>query len=250
MFCITFPFIVIWAIIFYIQATNKNSILSRYRVCEAEYHNAKRDYEKSVSNNDRINNSYEKDIALAEQVRDNNFVKLAEYKEKEKETLQEISELESQLVIIRKETRIIEDTLLKEFKDMLDSRDWENLDLIIYYYETGRADSIKEALQLVDVERRNNELVYSIQRASEEMCSSIENNVKYLGKVLNIGFNSLSALLNKQRIQTVNELKKINKNVSEIWYGQMFSNALLEKATLSSRELVKQMREINRKIPY
>ena len=37
--------------------------------------------------------------------------------------------------------------------------DWSNLDLIIYYLETNRADTIKEALQLLDEEIRTLVLV-------------------------------------------------------------------------------------------
>ncbi len=39
------------------------------------------------------------------------------------------------------------------YGDILDSRDWDKLDKIIYLLETYRADSVKEALQLIDRER-------------------------------------------------------------------------------------------------
>lgn len=50
--------------------------------------------------------------------------------------------------IAQRSQKILE--LAVETFPLIDFRDWENIDLIIYYFETGRADDMKEALQLVD----------------------------------------------------------------------------------------------------
>lgn len=44
-------------------------------------------------------------------------------------------------------------TLENTYGDILDSRDWDKLEAIIYLLETHRADTVKEALQLIDRER-------------------------------------------------------------------------------------------------
>lgn len=46
-------------------------------------------------------------------------------------------------------------SLCEEFSRVLNERDWQNLDLIIFKIETRRADSVKEALQLIDREGVN-----------------------------------------------------------------------------------------------
>lgn len=65
------------------------------------------------------------------------------------------------------------DCLNAEFCAVLDFRDWQNIDLIIFYFETGRADSLKEALGLVDRERQTERIVDSIARATREICKTI-----------------------------------------------------------------------------
>ncbi len=134
--------------------------------------------------------------------------------------------------------------LLDNYNNFLDIRDWENLDLIIYYYETGRADSVKEALQLVDNERRNNALIEAIGVATNEICRSIHS----LGNIMIAGFSSLAAQLEAQRVQTMGALQQIDKNISGVLTQQTLSNALLAKANVSSKEMVEQMKKLNLKV--
>lgn len=49
--------------------------------------------------------------------------------------------------------RDVKTELENAYGDILDSRDWDKLDKIIYLLETHRADTVKEALQLIDRER-------------------------------------------------------------------------------------------------
>jgi len=138
---------------------------------------------------------------------------------------------------IGREVEIIDHTLVSTFGTILDKRDWENLDLIIYYYETGRADSVKEALQLVDKEKRNDALIEAIGIATNEICRSIHS----LGKVMIQGFASLSAQLEAQRAQIAGAM-------SDILTQQTLNNALLAKANVSSRQMVEQMKTLNNKL--
>lgn len=138
---------------------------------------------------------------------------------------------------IGREVEIIDHTLVSTFGTILDKRDWENLDLIIYYYETGRADSVKEALQLVDKEKRNDALIEAIGIATNEICRSIHS----LGKVMIQGFASLSAQLEAQRAQIAGAM-------SDILTQQTLNNALLAKANVSSKQMVEQMKTLNNKL--
>ncbi len=159
-----------------------------------------------------------------------------------------LDEVETQQDLIVNQCRSIQNVLLKGYSGLLDARDWENLDLVIYYYETRRADSIKEALQLVDMERRNNELINSIKYASNEICRTIRSSIQELGEVLVAGFNSLSAQLEAQRVQTMGALQQINQGISGVLTQQTLNNALLAKANVSSRQMVEQMKTLNNKL--
>lgn len=162
-------------------------------------------------------------------------------------------------LMLGKESSFIEEALRQETKGFLDVRDWENLDLLIYYYETGRAETIKEALQLVDNERRNNELINCMNMASKEICATIERDIRSLGKTILAGFDSLSNQLEAQRRQLASMNKAVEKNLSGLAQSvtdasdavvtqQVLNNALLAKANVSSKEMVEQMKQLNRKI--
>lgn len=222
--------------------------VDKYKDGKKEYNSVKKEYEDCVKNRNLTNASYEKGIAQAVQKKNYNYNELSQYKKAEEEMLPYLDDLKSQQVGIIKETTAIQKALIKEYSPMLDIRDWENLDLVIYYYETRRADSIKEALQLVDVERRNNELINSIQCASNEICRTIRSSVQVLGEVLVAGFNSLSAQLEAQRVQTMGALQQINQSISGVLTQQTLNNALLAKANVSSKQMVEQMKTLNNKI--
>ncbi len=139
--------------------------------------------------------------------------------------------------VAKEKNNVICEVMDLEYGNLIDKRDWENLDLIIYYYETGRADSVKEALQLVDKERRNDALIEAIGIATNEICQSIHT----LGKVMIQGFASLSAQLEAQKVQIAGAM-------SEILTQQTLNNALLAKANVSSKQMVEQMKTLNNKL--
>ena len=45
-------------------------------------------------------------------------------------------------------------TLENTYGDIINYRDWDKLDMIIYLLETYRADTIKEALRIIDREQQ------------------------------------------------------------------------------------------------
>ena len=52
--------------------------------------------------------------------------------------------------------------LVAQFKSVLDIRDWKYIDLIIFYFESGRADTLKESLQQVDRPVQTDEILKEI----------------------------------------------------------------------------------------
>ncbi len=71
--------------------------------------------------------------------------------------------------------------LTESYSPLLDPRDWENLDLVIYYLETGRAESMKESLQQVDRQRQNNAIVEAIGLATKRISETITGGMYTIG---------------------------------------------------------------------
>lgn len=152
-----------------------------------------------------------------------------------------------------------------ELQSVLDPRDWENLDLIIFYLETGRADTIKEALQLVDREKQMNALVNAVENASREISGTIENSVARLGQLMTVCFDRLSqqmtqcfneqnrllsqqnALL-KQQGEQLSELSEATKTsngyLAQVASQQQVQSAFLEKISCTSLSLAKDVQAI------
>lgn len=162
--------------------------------------------------------------------------------------------------------KILYDALVEEYSSTLDPRDWQNIDLIIYYYETGRADTLKEALQQVDEQRRHERLIREIKNATLEISKTIERCANELIIAIDRNFSALSTQLTNQHNEIVGKIEKINtsltvinsnisslvqtakesnefskkvlKNIESISTNSYLNNALLQKITTNSTDLV------------
>lgn len=139
-----------------------------------------------------------------------------------------------------------DNAFVSDYSGLLDKRDWQYLDLVIFYYETGRADTIKEALQLVDNERRNAEVISTIQHASDTICGTINTSIRALGSAMTACFDRLSSQINagfaalSDSIGAVNaQLGQISAQNAALITGQQMQNALMAKASTSSTQLAK-----------
>ena len=82
--------------------------------------------------------------------------------------------------------------LHKQFDHLLLEADWENVDLLIFYLTTGRADSLKEALLLVDQQRQTNQIVGAIDSASQHIAFTMQDTTRRLAGVMTGCFSELS----------------------------------------------------------
>ena len=99
---------------------------------------------------------------------------LREFKNRINESEKKYIEQQNDLIKISQDkAREIAIVLQKNYSEILDVRDWENVDLIIYYFETNRAESIKEALVMVDAQKAVGAIVGAINNASREISSTI-----------------------------------------------------------------------------
>ena len=112
--------------------------------------------------------------------------------------------------------------LENEFSKLIDPRDWQYLDLIIFYFETGRAENMKEALQLVEREVQTQRIVDAVEKASECVCKTIAKATSIISSQLRVISSQLGAALKQQEMQ----------------------NALLAKSSATSERLLKDVKYI------
>lgn len=103
--------------------------------------------------------------------------------------------------------------LLAQFKSVLDIRDWEHIDLIIFNFETGRADTLKEALQQVDRRVQTDEIIEAIESAGSSIAATINVTMRELRSDLNKSFNRLSEQLAIQHAEQMTALGNINRSI-------------------------------------
>ncbi len=103
--------------------------------------------------------------------------------------------------------------LVAQFKSVLDIRDWEHIDLIIFNFETGRADTLKEALQQVDRRVKTDEIIEAIESAGSSIAATINVTMRELRSDLNKSFNRLSEQLAIQHAEQMTALGNINRSI-------------------------------------
>lgn len=190
--------------------------------------------------------------------------------EKKKETLEQQKNPHLELLKVNGEkVSAIVESATKAYP-LIDLRDWENVDLLIYYFETGRADDMKEALQLVDRQRQTEMLAKAIAMASAEICKTIHQSMNQLGNALSQSFSllssqlsQLSSQLSQQHVEMLNameeqtaaqqaaseaQLKEIRAQTAAQVTSQEMNRALLAKISESSSDLAEQMHRQMREV--
>ncbi|MBN3490074.1 hypothetical protein JV173_00960 [Acholeplasma equirhinis] len=113
----------------------------------------------------------------------------------------------------------IEDT----YKEILHPTDWESVDTIIFYLETGRAENLKEALILLQ-HRQNAEMIADVIRQSAE----------YISQQLSIKINQLENnildALEEQRAYISNRFDEIDGRITEMFYAFSYIEQSVEEA--------------------
>ena len=182
--------------------------------------------------------------------------KVAEYEFRKAELEEQKGPHNETIVAIAQRSQKIIDSAIKAYP-LIDFRDWENVDLIIYYFETGRADDMKEALQLVDRQRQTDQIARAIAMASREICRTFDDSMRRLGSALAQSFSVLSRQMAQQHAelmagmeqQAEAQRREIRAQTAEQINAQAMNQALLEKISVSSLDLAekmaRQMREVH-----
>ena len=94
-------------------------------------------------------------------------------------------------------------TLEKRYAHLLHESDFENLDFILYLFVTGRAETMKEALQLLDEERRSQRLVNAVETSAHYIVANFERIMDNFGKKLEAAISSSTM----QIMEAINSLE-------------------------------------------
>ena len=116
--------------------------------------------------------------------------------------------------------------LIKQQYKAIDSRDWENIDSVIYLLETGRADTIKEALNLADTKKYRENILSAVYE---------------LNKTMARGFNAILANLDYHFGQLFSKLDLLKEAINEVAYS---IEDITMQAQASSESIVSSLRTI------
>lgn len=168
---------------------------------------------------------------------------------------------EQQAIIAK--SKEVKTALNATYDSWLSESDWENVDLLIYYLDTGRADTLKEALGMVDRQRQTNQIFEAISVASRAIQSTIQSATMRLATAMEESFTliskqigAMSKNINRlgnitaegQRVQNEQNatIAAMGAKLVHLQEEQLSSNemtqALLEKANVSSEQLLTDLR--------
>lgn len=121
-------------------------------------------------------------------------------------------------------------SIVKLYGKILNERDWKYLDLIIYYFETGRADTVKEALQLVEREVQTRRIINAVEQSARYIVGAIERAVEQISSQLNVISNQLNSVIQLQQVQ-IGQTRQLISQME-------MQNALIQKSNQTSERLM------------
>ncbi len=138
----------------------------------------------------------------------------------------------------------------ESFSDMVDKRDWENIDVMLYALETRRAENMKEALSFVDSERRTAQIVSSVKVAAKEIGKSINGGLHHLQGTMTQQFQKLGDAVVRQGDMVAGRIKELDSKVDDnsnyvqqLGSQVSLNNALREKANENMAAIASEIRE-------
>lgn len=140
--------------------------------------------------------------------------------------------------------------LQKEYSSVLDERNWKNIDLILFAFETGRADNLKEALAFADQESRTRRIEKAIQNATNQICSTIRSEVSSLRNTVQTCCNRLSAQIQNIGDKVLASNRAILSAQEAMLTEQRMTNALIEKSNMSSMQLMDDIHRLRSNSDY
>ncbi len=142
----------------------------------------------------------------------------------------QIDEDKQKMVAVMQKYQAAYQATQEQFGSVLDERDWGNVDLIIYNYETGRALDMRDALLQVDNERRNKQLVNAVNEASQAISTTMSRGFGSLETTISMELQSLDHCITRFSRKMSGQLERISdENAAQV--------ALLDKINTSSDKM-------------
>ncbi len=135
---------------------------------------------------------------------------------------------------VANEGKLFFNALQRAYAKVIDIRDWKHIDLIIFYFETGRAETLKEALQQVDHQIQSDNIVNALGYAIRELKQTILFSASKLADIMGKGMTLLSNQLSSLQAQ----IGERNQMFSQLVNTKSMTVALQEKSDSSSTRLM------------
>ncbi len=133
--------------------------------------------------------------------------------------------------------------------DFIHYSDCAEFDYLIYLFETKRASSVKEALQLLDEQRRSDRLLNTISQCSETICTGIRYGLGAIEHELFMSTNAISNMVKSQSKRFSDAVDSLGNKVSEYSVSQAELNRkLTDSINTNAIALRKEIQNANIKI--
>lgn len=144
-----------------------------------------------------------------------------------------------------------------QFKNLIDRRDWKYVDYLIFCLETGRADTLKEALKFADEENRTRRLENAIEQAKNSIVNTINSRFNSLQSVMVSEFTSLRSSINSAIASMSSQINtkmsslqsSVNSRLSEISSAQYVSNSLMKNIAYNTYVMANSCDYLNARNP-
>ncbi len=159
----------------------------------------------------------------------------------------------------------IKKALQVELQGIITEPDWENVDLLIFYLSTGRADSLKEALLLVDKQRQTDQIANAIAASAKYISNTVSENTFKLGTLLHTHFTKLSRSIDDNFAKISTDLNAVSSGLDlmeqkigsgldgigktiistqndSVLRAERLNEALISESKRSSQELINELR--------
>lgn len=134
---------------------------------------------------------------------------------------------------------------VKAFSSVLHSSDFENIDYLLYLFITGRADTTKEALQLLDEAKRTEAIIGAINTATQYLVNNFAVALNDL-KVSIIGeLNSMQSTLNGIK----NDIGQMRDDLINIKNSVDMNTIQTMSFATSTRAMLSEIKDNTNKIP-
>ena len=180
------------------------------------------------------------------------------------DTINKLVQIKTQeMDLLLKKIQTIFNDLCKSEKDFLHQNDFDKLERIYFYIVTGRADNIRDALNLTDTQIRHEELVEVIKQAISSICTAINTATNEIIDAIRENteqicesINSSAELINNGLLNIDSEIKKLDDNVKkgilkmidnqkEIVDSNLLHTSLLKEQNNTCENILKHYRHVN-----